>query len=286
MQDLPHQSGIYKIKNKINHKCYIGQSQDISRRVYAHIYALTNGIHDNVHLQRAWDKYGCDNFKISVIEICEPDALDDAEIKYIAQHDSYRTGYNRTLGGGGVRGYCFSEGAKQKMKESHNDYTRGKHPQARPIVLLNTGEHFLCVADAGEKYNVPKADISKNARGKSYYAGQKDGQRLVWKYLDEYCDMSEKDIIDAIQSALIYKKGQSNNKKVICLNNNLIFNSITDANKYANVRCGVGDVCRGLYNSAGVDPVTKEKLRWMFYEEYMQNLTTETRNNSMVVVAS
>lgn len=286
MQDLPHQSGIYKIENKINHKCYIGQSQDISRRVHAHIYALENGIHNNIHLQNAWDKYGYNNFEISVVEICEPDALDDAEIKYIAQYDSYRTGYNRTLGGGGTRGYCFSKDAKLKMKESHGDYTRGKHPQARPIVLLNTGEHFLCVADAGEKYNVSKADISKNALGKNYYAGQKDGQRLVWRYSDEYCDMSKQDIIDAIQSASAYKKGQSNNKKVICLNNNLIFDSITDANKYANVRCGVGDVCRGLYNSAGIDPVTKEKLRWMFYEEYMQNLATEIRNNSMVVIAS
>ena len=33
---LPHSSGIYKITNLINNKCYIGQAKDIYERYFNH----------------------------------------------------------------------------------------------------------------------------------------------------------------------------------------------------------------------------------------------------------
>ena len=58
--------GIYMIENLINHKVYIGQSQDIERRHKDHIRHLKHGNHDNSHLQNAWNKYGADNFRFVV----------------------------------------------------------------------------------------------------------------------------------------------------------------------------------------------------------------------------
>ncbi|MEA3347052.1 MAG: GIY-YIG nuclease family protein [Candidatus Auribacterota bacterium] len=60
--------GIYRIKNKVNGKCYIGSSNNIKHRWSVHKSTLRRGCHYNVHLQRAWDKYGKRNFTFSVIE--------------------------------------------------------------------------------------------------------------------------------------------------------------------------------------------------------------------------
>ena len=62
-------SGIYKITNKIDGKCYIGQSSNIKKRFKDHRYDLKYNKHDNPYLQNAYNKYGKDNFKFEIL--CE-----------------------------------------------------------------------------------------------------------------------------------------------------------------------------------------------------------------------
>ena len=54
--------GIYKIKNIGDEKVYIGHSLNIEYRWRKHVEALKAKRHENIHLQRAWDKHGKDNF--------------------------------------------------------------------------------------------------------------------------------------------------------------------------------------------------------------------------------
>lgn len=61
-------SGIYQIKNKINNKIYVGSSINIYRRWKEHIRYLNDNTHHNIHLLRAWKKYGKENFEFSIIE--------------------------------------------------------------------------------------------------------------------------------------------------------------------------------------------------------------------------
>lgn len=68
--------GIYKITNSIDNTNYIGKSKDIKTRIRKHKYRLTYGIHHNTHLQRAWDKYGAENFLFELLEECEVEQLD------------------------------------------------------------------------------------------------------------------------------------------------------------------------------------------------------------------
>lgn len=48
--------GIYCIENILNDRKYIGQSVDIQMRFYGHKSKLNRNIHDNQHLQFAWNK--------------------------------------------------------------------------------------------------------------------------------------------------------------------------------------------------------------------------------------
>lgn len=93
--------GVYKITNIINNKVYIGQSVNIEKRWREHKYAFNRGDHSNIQFQRAWVKYGEDNFRFEVIEECSVDSLNDRESFYILKFQSTNPqyGYNRTFGG-------------------------------------------------------------------------------------------------------------------------------------------------------------------------------------------
>lgn len=80
--------GIYAIINKINGKRYIGQSVDVNSRFVRHRYQLNKGIHANAYLQRAWDKYGVDNFEFKIIVECNEENLDLMEETYCHQTSS------------------------------------------------------------------------------------------------------------------------------------------------------------------------------------------------------
>ena len=111
--------GIYKITNRVNGKCYIGQSQDIATRFREHRYLLRQNKYGNRKIQNAWNKYGEENFIFEILEECMIEELDEKEIKYIKEYDSHCNGYNNTDGGDGVRGWKHSDEFKKKMSLSN-----------------------------------------------------------------------------------------------------------------------------------------------------------------------
>ena len=88
--------GIYKIVNITNNKVYIGSSIDLSKREYKHNWMLINNIHDNTHLQNAFNKYGFENFKFQIIELCGENDLIVKENHHIRKYKSNESdfGYN------------------------------------------------------------------------------------------------------------------------------------------------------------------------------------------------
>jgi group I intron endonuclease len=91
-------SGIYRIRNVINNKSYYGSSKDIEKRWCQHQSNLNCERHINPHLQRAWKKYGADNFVFEIVELVEVDLLLDVEQQYL---DENVGGYNIAPAGGG-----------------------------------------------------------------------------------------------------------------------------------------------------------------------------------------
>lgn len=63
--------GVYFIKNKITGKFYVGHSVDIEKRFNAHKSYLRRGKHHSIYFQRAWDKYGEENFDFIIHKECD-----------------------------------------------------------------------------------------------------------------------------------------------------------------------------------------------------------------------
>lgn len=90
--------GIYKIKNKINNKVYIGQSSNITNRF--NYYTASNlRFQPNSLILKAIHKYGLEFFEFSILEECSVEDLNKKEIYYISLYNSTKTGYNMTTGG-------------------------------------------------------------------------------------------------------------------------------------------------------------------------------------------
>lgn len=96
-------SGIYKITNKLNNKCYIGKSNNIENRFNYHKNNYKCDKEWNKTLYKAFRKYGIENFNFEIIEnIQDYDNINNDREKYwISFYDSYNNGYNETLGGDG-----------------------------------------------------------------------------------------------------------------------------------------------------------------------------------------
>lgn len=109
---------VYKVVNKINNKCYIGQTtQSLKRRMYNHKYDALNNT-DNSYFHNAIRKYGWESFKWIQIYKCNSlDDLFEKEQYFINKFNSLTpTGYNLTLGGSGRIGYKCSEETKKQMR--------------------------------------------------------------------------------------------------------------------------------------------------------------------------
>ena len=81
--------GIYCIKNKINGKVYIGSSNNIERRFKRHKTELNTKRHSNKYLEKAYIKYGEENFEFIILELCNEEELIQKEIFYISKYDSF-----------------------------------------------------------------------------------------------------------------------------------------------------------------------------------------------------
>ena len=93
---------IYKITNLINNKIYIGKTlQTIEKRFKEHCKDYLKREEEKRPLYSAMKKYGINNFKIEQVEECDENLIDERERYWIEYYDSFKNGYNATLGGDG-----------------------------------------------------------------------------------------------------------------------------------------------------------------------------------------
>lgn len=128
-------SGIYKITNLVNSKFYIGSAVYFKHRKGVHIYDLKNNRHGNIHLQRAWNKYGKKAFKFELIEECKKEILIEREQYYI---DKLIPHYNICRTAHSQLGVKFFKHSRNKMSRSQKNLPqdiKDKRTEARNKVL-------------------------------------------------------------------------------------------------------------------------------------------------------
>ena len=97
---------LYEIKNTINGKRYIGRTCNIEQRWNRHRNDLNNGRHHSIYLQRAWDKYGEENFEFNIIDTCETlEEIKSLEESYINELNSNLYNVSTQSSGGDLISY-------------------------------------------------------------------------------------------------------------------------------------------------------------------------------------
>lgn len=149
--------GIYCIKNIITNQYYIGQSVDIRKRWNQHKSELSRNIHCNIYLQRAWNKYGEENFSFQLLKACKKRYLNRFEKLYIKKYKSFSNGYNLTIGGDFnpalLKDVC--DKISMSMQGDKNHFFNKKHSLISEIkmsIAHNTSGYFRVSKEYGCSY--------------------------------------------------------------------------------------------------------------------------------------
>jgi group I intron endonuclease len=110
---------VYKIVNIVNGKKYVGSALRVKQRWRDHTKSLNENKHHSIHLQRAWNKYGEENFIFSIIEYCDRDIMLVREQYWIDKLEAFgKNGYNMCPVAGSALGVKRSEENKRKNSET------------------------------------------------------------------------------------------------------------------------------------------------------------------------
>lgn len=129
-------AGVYLIEHVQGSK-YVGSSNNIKRRIGAHISALRANRHHTIRLQRSWNKHEESEFTFRILEECSVEALIEREQYWI---DELGPSFNSTLvASPGSHGCTMSTANRAKLSERSKTITRTPEWRAR-IAASNTGK--------------------------------------------------------------------------------------------------------------------------------------------------
>lgn len=150
----------YCINNIINDKKYIGiTTRTIDERFNEHCKA-------NSIIGKAISKYGKNNFRIYQLDSADSkQSLFELERYFINKYDTYKNGYNATIGGEGVVGDIFIDvllDSNQKKfvdfvnKYNKNDIDVNNATAMIRLVLLNIAQVYLICDKKTDKRDLAK----------------------------------------------------------------------------------------------------------------------------------
>ena len=247
-------SYIYLTTNLINNKKYIGQHTGQINDSY-----LGSG----VILTKAIEKYGKENFKKEILEICEKEELDDKEKYWIAYYNAFEDDnfYNKTEGGQKGDGWA----ACKRYMEANPEYAKNLYQKngKRLHEWLNNNPE------------IKQRLINKMLNGShEFYEKHPEKRKEVIEKMNEGKIKWQQEHPEehAAQIARFIKAGSdANSQKVICLTTGQIFNSQSEASRFFNIpQTNISKAIHGERKSAGKHPETGEKLRWQLYEDYVK----------------
>ena len=266
---------IYKIENLMNGKVYVGQTRvGFEKRLNEHLYALKKNTHNNDYLQRAWNKYSEENFSFSIIASCEIKELDRLETEWISYYKKNNLSYNLESGGNKNKRHSDYSLKKLSVASKRNwnnpEYSEklrkifakihgGKNNvRAKKVICIDTNEVFETMTAASERYSIPVIGIHRVCSGQRITAG-----KLQFAYYEEGKKYKLKPIPDRT------KGNHHAARKIICINNNMVFDSVVRASEYFGINYhSIHQILLGKNNAAlGLDG------KWYQFSYYENGLT-------------
>jgi group I intron endonuclease len=267
---------VYETTNLINGKKYIGKRSckcNIEKDKY---------IGSGTVLKAAIKKYGKENFKKEILQICENEEMAyEWEKVYIEQVKAYKNNkyYNISTGGDGfssedikrlwendthrtnmslkMKGRVFTEEHKMKLSMAHKGKKLSEeHKMKLSMAFKNNPNRNKCHTEEA------KRKMSEIKKGKKHTEETKRKMSETRKGKRPYFCSEER------SREIRYKLG----KKVILLNTGQIFNTIGEAINFIGIKCksDIVMVCKGKRRCAG--KINGEPAKWMYYEDYLKTI--------------
>lgn len=151
------QSGIYAITNLVNGKRYIGSAADVNSRWRTHQKRLRENTHHTIALQRAYNKYGANNFKYEILYECSPQK--DILLFYEQWFINLMGDYNSSRTAGSPLGYKHPEEEKKRRR-----IKRGCLPVYQFDLDGNLIAEYDSIVEAIEGTGIYKGNVRKSIK--------------------------------------------------------------------------------------------------------------------------
>lgn len=214
MKNKNFNTGIYQIVNLVNGKRYIGSALKINQRKNQHFIAFKYNRNHNIYLQRAYNKYGKNNFKFEILLYCSKLDLTFYEQRAIDAYD-FKILYNISPTAGNCVGVKHSEQSRINMSEAHKGKTHSPEQKAKISKIMKnriiSEEHRRKLSVANKGRIIPeyeKIKMKKNAlRGEKNSRFNKHGKDNPLSKAVYQIDKNTNEIIKEWESIIDAKKG-------------------------------------------------------------------------------
>lgn len=242
-------SCIYSIINLKNNKKYIGSTIDLDSRIRQHLYKLRNNKHHSKYLQCSWNKHGEQNFIFHILEFCSKEkTLEIEQIYLISLNPEYNISKSST---------APMTGRKHKKETLIKFKKRKIWNKGVPRTKEEKSFISFRIKEAISKKS-PEYNEQISIRTKKWIS--ENGARFKGRHHTE-------------ENKKAARERTKSKKKIVCINNNEIFEAQLDIAKKYNIKQGhISEVLGGK----------REHVKGLYFR-YENELTPVYRSHLVAV---
>jgi group I intron endonuclease len=193
---------IYSIVNRITGKKYIGSAVNLKGRIDKHRLDLKRNNHHSPHLQHSYNKYGIENFYITILEETNKENLLKREQYWMDNFEVINSnkGYNIAKLAGSrlgmknspehrakiskaLTGKKLSPETLEKLKKIDRSFMTGEnHFRVKPIYQYSLKKELLKIWNCGAVAIGKELSINRKSISECLVGRNKTGYNFIWSY--------------------------------------------------------------------------------------------------------